>query len=600
MSRTALLLFVVASIGVVGAVFAAPYFATHDGPQHLYLAQLATHFSDPGAPYPDFYTPGTAITGRGFGVVYAPLTELMPWRTALGVTISCIALLFAWGVVALARAVNPARTAVGVFGFALALPWTLFMGFFAHVESIAIGLFIAAFAFSRKEWSTKDRAILGGLLLVQAFCHVFGAELMGVFLGLLVLFRTPRARWPRELGLLFVMGIPVLLIGAIAAGFLGGGGPSSHVFVEAQPTLVERVRMVGSLLVGGPAWRSLPLVALSGLGLFFGFRHFDRATPEERTLAVAATLFFLVGVLSPIHLPQWEYFSPRFLAPAAAFALVLLPVERLEKRRQEVSLAAAFAFVMASIAWAGWFEKELNRRCADAFAGFAQPLERKSLRLPIPMDASCGQRASFRDAEIPFLEPAGNLGPLYAISQGGIVPYTFTLVPRVHGFVLRDDVKQRLPPVPQRGLYFFAYDNPATRLPPDERLVMTNQIAADGSRYEDVILHGAEAERRVFLERGFVSDFTQGNLAILSFRGCTLSLELASDTPIAEPVNVEYAWYPADRFFRLPPIPADKTREPVKINGAPCGKLTLRATSGTERCLVNTRGEAAIRCLLKN
>jgi hypothetical protein len=278
--------------------------------------------------------------------------------------------------------------------------------------------------------------------------------------------------------------------------------------------------------------------------------------------------------------------------------LPLLPVERFKPTHARLALGSAFAFVLASLTWAGWFQRTLAARCADAFAGFEQPLERKGLRLPVLLDESCGSRTSFRDAEVPFLAPAANLGPLYAIQQGGVVPYTFTLLPAVHGFVLRDDVKRSLPPVPARGLYWSAYDNPATRLPDAERLAMTHEIAADGSRYEDVILHGPDAERRVFLERGFASDFTRGNLAILSFRGCTLGIELASDAPITEPVQVEYAWTPGARWFRLPAVPPEKASAPVTIHGAPCGRLAIRATSGPLGCNLDYLGKGPVRCML--
>jgi hypothetical protein len=571
---------IVASVAVVVAVFAAPYFATHDGPQHIYLEHVSTHFADPGAPYADFYRPTTALSARGFSLLYGPLSEFFAWKTALRLTLSIILLTWSWGVMVLVHVVKPERLVLGLLGFASAFQWTLFMGFFSYLFSIAVGLFIVALAIKRSEWSRRARLFLAGLLLVQAVIHLFGAQIVGLFLLVLVTLRSKKSELPRELGLLALMGLPVFLIALYAAGWIGGGVPRSSGAEHESFRFLERLWLAPGLFLAGPAWRRLPIFLFVAAGLCSLWLRRQSAPPAERALGLVAIVLLSVGLTAPIHLPQWEYFSPRFLAPAAAFALPLVPLESYSKKRFLLAGAVVAGYTLGSIAWAGSYSREVYRRCGDAFAGMDQPIQRKGLRLPVLLESSCGQLEAPHVAAVPFFEPAANLGQLYAVAQGGIVPYTFALAPQLHGFVLREDVKRLLPPVPKRSLYYSVYENPVTRFPPEKRFAFTTMLASNGRPFEDVILHGHPAERQVFLDRGYVSDWSQGHLGILRFSGCSVVLPIEMESPPTRAVRVHYAWHPDESFGALPPIVPDtfagKSAIESRLSPLACGPVRIR------------------------
>ena len=143
----------VASVALVYALWVVPYIPTTDGPQHVLSSHIENHFSDPGSLYPEFYRILPQFAGKGFALIFGPLESLLPWRVALRVALSIIALAFAWGfalvVLSLDRAVERRPTAM--LGFFIALPYSLYMGLFQFVVGSTLGLYILAFVL--KQWS---------------------------------------------------------------------------------------------------------------------------------------------------------------------------------------------------------------------------------------------------------------------------------------------------------------------------------------------------------------------------------------------------------------------------------------------------------------
>ncbi len=573
-----------ASVGVVIAAFAAPYLPTHDGPQHLYLAHVGKHYSNPGSLYAEVYRPTTALTALGFSLVYGPALEVLPWRRALQVTLAIMALGWSWGFLALVRSVNRERTILGLVGFATAFQWAVYMGFFSYVLSLSLTFCCAALAIRSDLWHWRYRLGIAALISVQGVVHVFGAQVSALFLVVLVLVRHRPRQWPRELALLALMGIPVALLTARAAGYIGESAPLRPQPEDTPMGILDRLQLLRGLFVGGPGWRGwIPLMTAAGaLALFFA-RHSRRpASRNELALALTACMLLAAGAFGPIHLDVWEYFSPRFLVPGVMLALPLLPLEAAALRWPRLPSAAVALFSGAAIAWAAWFNRESHRQCADLVSGLDAPIQGRGFRLPLALQSVCeGNPQSPHDQAFPFVRPAANFGALYAAAQGGLVPYAFAMIPQLHTVVVRESAKARLPPVPPRALFWQVYENPDTRLDAEKRRSITTQLAEDGSLYEDVLIHGANEDRDTFLALGYRLMHGAGKLAILRFEGCPVEITLAAAGRPRQPTLIEHAWDPGDRIHTHPPLPPasfdDSGRARVSAKLVPCGKARLRA-----------------------
>jgi hypothetical protein len=574
----------VASVGLLAALFAVRYLPTHDGPQHIFLAHLDSHFSDPGATYSDFYRPTTALTSKGFALLYGPLAELLPWRSAVQVTLAIILLTWSWGTLAFVDAVSPARRLVGLVGFAMAFQWALYMGLFSFLLSTGLGLFTLAVAFGSAEWTWKRRAAIAALLLVQSVCHVFAAEVVGLTLAVLVACRHPVRQWPRELGILAAMGVPTALIGSHAAGWLGSSAAALPYSREAVwPPIAERIHLLASAFSGGPWWRAFPPVVLAVVGIVSAVRRtLARKTgAEERTLLIVALMLGAAALAMPLHSRQWEFMSVRFTPMAVVFGLALLPVEALSRRLVHVVHGVVVVMAVSSIAWAGWHNQRLERACGPALAGLDANVRRDGPRLPIVLDPSCNALSEKKVFDMPGAEPLLNLGALYAVQQGGVVPYAFVGIPQLHGFVLTPGGFKRFPDQPDRKRFWggLAQTDPVDDAP--LRQALLTSLARTGTGYQDVIFYGTTRDRDQIARRGYVTDFERDGMWLGHYRGCPLRLEVRTSAPPSAPLIVQYGWAPlTDAAASQVVAPSTATADGVLVvdwPSAPCGALWVRA-----------------------
>jgi len=575
---------VAASIAVVGAVLVAPYLPSQDGPQHLYLAHLSIHYSDPGSIYAETYRPTQAVTAQGFNFLYSPLAELLPWRRALQVTLGIILLGWSWAFVALTRALRPERFVLGLLGFATAFQWALYMGFFSFLISTSVSLAIIALALRFSTWDLRHRVLLGVLVTLQGVFHLFGAQVTLLFLGVLTLVRHERGRWLREVGTLALISLPIAWLVARTAGAFSASSNLPSAGPDAPLPVAERLLLIRGVFVGGPAWRGWPVFVLALVALAswsYRWRR-GRGSRDELALGVTSALLLSAGVLAPLHLATWQFFSPRFLPLGVMLALPLLSVEALTRRFARLaSVGAIVLFSGASLAWSGWFNRAAYEQCRNSLAGLEQPIRRQGYRLPVVLQAACERDVHPTIAEAyPFVEPVTNIGALYAVEQGGVVPYTFTARADLHPFVLTDQAKASLPPVSPRSQFWWVYENRLTRLDERARFPLTTTLASQGSRFEDVLFHGLEEDRQVFLQRGFRTVWDSGKMAILQFEGCTLDLTVESAAEPKHPTLLEYSWFPSDSVFSAPPILAKAFAgtgtATASLRGVPCGVVRLR------------------------
>jgi hypothetical protein len=283
----------------------------------------------------------------------------------------------------------------------------------------------------------------------------------------------------------------------------------------------------------------------------------------------------------PVNLPNWQYFSMRFSPMGVVLLGVLLPLERLTSARARAGARLAFAaYAFAAVAWAGWYNRALAAGAADALAGLDAPVRRHGPRLDVvttirPMSLPLAERP------IPYLIPFWNLGPLYAVAQGGVPPRLFASLAMLHHLERRPAV-----PYPEHPLYFPAEDlaSPARRGDSAYRSEVITQTLMFAADYEDVIFYGEPSDVPQLRARGFELDFERGGLAIARFVGCPLTVSVEPAPTEDGPKRVEAHWSP----FAPPvvsvilPRAAQPAPATVEIPRSPCGEVWVRVLYDTD------------------
>jgi hypothetical protein len=565
-----------ASVVLLAVIWSVDYLPTHDGPQQIFGAFLNNHLADAERSYQEVFRPGSAVTSLGFSVPFSVLESILPWRTALNATLSMILMMWSWGFFYLCRTLHPERAWVGLLGFACALQWPLYMGFFSYVASCAVGFFVLALGVRRWPWQRKDRVLIALLLTIQAVFHIFGALVIGALLGVIVIGRTRGRGMLKEVGWLLVMSAPTLAIIAIARDIAGPKAVLQYVATSVDElSFLDHVKFPAALFFGGPWWRRWPLVALSvgalGIGCARTLR--KQAREEEGILALGALILLAVSIVAPINLARWDYFSPRFLPFALMTPMALLPLEQWKAQRtvKVAAAAAACAYLAANLLWLGWYDRDLRARCDDALSGLAAPVRRNGARLPIVLEPTAGLPSTSLSANMPYAFPLRNVGALYSIEQGGIVPYLFVIEPHIHEYVMKPGLD--LPRVPDRAYVSPLFESATPN--PLERDVILNYMASFGVTHEDVILVGKPQDADAMLARGFVEDWRRGGVLISHFVGCPSRVRLQSAGPLAHTTRLSFGWFPSMQAQWALPDGAHTTT--VDLPGAPCGTVWVRA-----------------------
>jgi hypothetical protein len=585
-----------ASVGLLAALWVVDYLPTHDGPHHVFLGHLENHFDDPGTPYRTYMDHGHPFTALGFHVVFSALDAVLPWRTALRVTLSIIALTWAFGHLALCVALHPRRAVIGLMGFASGVPWALYMGFFSYALSWGLGLLVLAAAIAGWPWTPIRRAALAGALAIVAVAHAFGAELTGLALLALVLARggeRPRGRL-REAALLALMGLPALAICAT---------PRSTQLVPTEWLSIGRLfTSLPRMFLPGPLWRAWPPLLLGLAGIAAAIHRRRRGAPDlpvhdggsagsadstgsaskplargtEIALIAVALACFVGCVALPLNFSQWELFSPRVLPPAVLLGSALLPVEDWSKRAQGALAAGLGAFTLLSLGVAVHTSVLLRASADDALSGLGQPLRRDGPRLCAALDSDA---PALPDAPIPYFWPLQNMGALYTVEQGGLCPYVFAGSASLHSFVFTEEGKRKFPPAPD-----LPYFHDPRLADPAVRAEVLNAIAQTAGPFQDVIFHGWPADGDALVERGFVADFRRGGLFLGHFVPCPVRLEVEAPAEKGSKdlvVSIEYGFgRPRLGQFRAL-LEADRPGEPIQLDPsiALCGPAWIRAAA---------------------
>ncbi len=579
----------VAAAGLVAQIWLIDYLPTHDGPQHVFLGHVGNHFADAGAGYDRFLERGHPLTALGFYGLFSTFERLLPWRSALRAALTVIVLVWGTGHLAFSARLHPRRAALGLLGFATAVSWSLHMGFFSYCLSMGMAFWILALAVPSGDrgapaWSPLRRVLLGALLTATGVVHIFGAQVAGLGLLAMVLATATPSRRLRELGLLAAMGAPCVLL------LMSAESPAVETTSTTWLDLGQHLTTLPRTFLPGPLWRTWPPVLAGIAGCALALRVARRAWPtlsmSERAavgLASSAAALLALGLTAPLHLPRWEFFSPRFLAFGVLGGASFLPLERLSKAGHRAAVAGLSLFTAASLGWGFRASSDLRARSDEALSGLAAPVHRSGPRLILALDPSAGLSpepgSSGEDQLIPFLFPLRNLGSLYAVSQGGIPPYSFVTSPALHPFVLSAEGRRRYPPLfDERDQY-----DPKITSDPEVRRSFITFVAAVGVPFEDIVLAGRPEDGDVLATRGYVADFRNGGLFVGHLEGCPITVEIDTPAPRPEAIFAEVTF---------PPLPSPAAHqvfppEPAGREGA------LRFTPSVPLC-----GPAAVRVVL--
>jgi hypothetical protein len=571
----------------LAAIWTVDYIPTHDGPQYVFVLHARNRLADPATGWGTYFQPGHPTTNLGFAFLYGPLDRLFPWRTALKLTVSAMALLWMAGAVAFARSLHRDRLWLGVALASVAFQWPFYMGFFAFQVAMLLGLLILALGFSLESWRLVHRALLALLLFLQALCHVLPAVVTGLVLAALALSRGGSRAWKREVAWAAAMGLPAAAVVAtlLATGMTALAAmnrPNLENFTYEWPAFWS----LAKCFAAGPAWRAWPLtlLALSAPALAWRLQG-GTTSAEDRALLASGGLLFLAAVALPLHLRTWDFFSVRFVPMAVCVWLAAIPLERLRAGRWRLSVLGLLAlYGIAAGLWPVGFHHTLERVTADAHSGLRAELSRDGPRLPIVLDSLHWRDLDDPGIPVPYFVPLNNLGQLYAVAHGGVVPFNFSVNPRLHLLLYSQHFDREYPAIPDpERTWPVELAKPANQHNSSLRAALTTHAASFGGAFQDIIFFGRPEETELLIRRGYVPEFRRGGLLIARFEGCPLSLDLPARL-LAEPGGqVELGWQPltdpVTRFSLEGARPLGDGRARLALEDAPCGAVWLRLRS---------------------
>jgi hypothetical protein len=271
--------------------------------------------------------------------------------------------------------------------------------------------------------------------------------------------------------------------------------------------------------------------------------------------------------------------------------LALLPSEALASATATVRrtvIAAGCGLLLLNLSWQTLYSTRLWLAASDILEATRAPLTRSGARLPIILNPAMESQYAPLSTLVPFALPLRNAGALFALEQGGFVPYLFASVPTVHPHVIRQEALVTLPAAPDRNYLtpLFMLQDVERR----ERLTILNYMLSFSDRFQDVIVSGNEADLLVVSKRGFDIDFQNASTLIARFRGCPATLRLPEHLP--HPLLVSFGWYPSLRPSKELRVASSGQPLSIDLQGTPCGKIWLRVVLDTDHSGQVSAGDA--------
>ncbi|MBK8014331.1 MAG: hypothetical protein IPK13_23655 [Deltaproteobacteria bacterium] len=515
------------------AIFSVRYIPTHDGPNHLAGCVLRERLSDPTSFLHAYLQVGSPLSSAGFSIVCGPLVSAFGWQSGFSLTLYLLSLSFALGYMYLSSGVA-ARSPSGFLGFAFALPWAFYMGFFEFFMASAMSLAILGALVRKPRLSLWTSSLFGAAFLLASYVHLFAGAYAVTMAALLVLLRSWSSERLRGLGWIAIMGLPTAILGLVfvwSFDRFAGVGADLQGKVEWHSVTQRLIDLSETFLGGDPVRAMIATVlcvacALTGLVYVLVGRRcrFPPLRVEQTWVVLLSGGALLLFLLSPFDLPKWSYFSPRLLLVPLGLAPVAFPDALLDRGVvKKLVKGLVMTFAGYSLTWSYAYHRALSPTVAEVLSGLEADIRRDGPRLPLIYE-------DVDDSRIAHAEPLVMMGHLYLFDQGGVDPYLWADEPKVDPILFKSPSAQMFPPFPPR----FARSTLGCPPPCPPRHVQYELLAYSGRNYQDVILFTGDPELRdVFRRRGYEPVFEHGRLSILEPRLCRIGVRLIHSAPSA-------------------------------------------------------------------
>jgi hypothetical protein len=378
--------------------------------------------------------------------------------------------------------------------------------------------------------------------------------------------------------------------------------------------LTERFSEISRWFVPGPGVRAWLVIALAivGSGAALASARRGRATPHEQALAWLSAAFLVLTLVSPLHIPGWQYLAPRFASLTMVLGLALLrPPEFASPRATRALLPLVTACCIGSQLVSARLHRQLATGCADALSGLDVPLHFEGPWLPIVLVRTCGTPRDPVQGPVPRASMATNTPLLYLVEHGGIGTMMFNGAASIHAVAFTGS--KRPPPPDPRPLAIA--ESQWVETDPKLRGSVMTELAADGMPFEGIhMIGGRLSDVALFKDRGYVTEFQSGSLFIARFDGCPAELLLQPGALDGEALYYEYGLFSQASLTLEPRALATEIvkRDTPVIDGAihvplksrPCGEVWIRVvwdadgsstfTPGDRTC-VNARWQGRLR-----
>jgi hypothetical protein len=392
--RRGVLVFLIALLPAVAAVWGVRWFVTQDGPAHLYNAHIIAASRDPSSPFRDYYTVSwEPLPNWGGHLLTVALVSALPlWASGPAVTtVTLIA--FAASVAWLrARVVGSGMAMASALAVLLALNMTWLFGFTSFVLGaclfpVTLGVW----------WAGRDRlgrgrvAAVAGLLVLGYFCHLVSLGLTAV--GLVVLAAlTPGPRRADRLVRTGLALLPLLPLGGLYLSQSRRGGRMQLIWGHLNNPFLpkswrEQLSWVDPItlaakdavpltglntpwfgLLAPTVWLTVALILMWVSTVVHRPADAPRRPGERSAWAWLATLLLVGGLVGPDSLgPTHGEYLPQRVVLLGLVALV--PVLNLEPKGRSGRLAgAALGVALAVQSAVVWDYALASRRTAGAIA----------------------------------------------------------------------------------------------------------------------------------------------------------------------------------------------------------------------------------------
>jgi hypothetical protein len=322
-------------------------------------------------------------------------------------------------------------------------------------------------------------------------------------------------------------------------------------------------------------------------------------TPAEKALAWLALAFLALTVVSPLHIPGWQCFAPRFTIPTLALGLSLVRVpERVSPRMARAIVPLVAAACLGSDLVSARLHHELADGCADELSGLDAPLHFEGPRLPIIIDPICGTPHDPAQGPVPRASLAYNTPLLYLVQHGGIGTKMFNGAPSIHAI---EFIGKRRPPRPDPRPLVIAQST-FVETDPKLREAAFTELAVDGMPFEGIHMVGGRPEDfALFNARGYATEFQHGSVFIARFEGCPAEVLLPPGALDREPVYYEYGLFsravlsPEPRSFGVRAVKRDTPvidgAIHVPLGARPCGEIWVRVFWDVDGSMSFTPGD---------